>query len=59
MVLELGDVARLVASGDVKSKPGDTAPEPATARDILDQLADGTLTYEEALPKIRALPRMV
>jgi hypothetical protein len=29
--------------------------ERATAREILDRLADGTLTYDEALPKIRAL----
>ncbi len=44
-----------LASDEAKSKPGDASPEPATARDILDRLADGTLTYEEALPRIRAL----
>jgi hypothetical protein len=45
-----------LAADMAKAKPGEAPPaEPATARDILDQLADGKLTYEEALPKIRAL----
>ena len=44
-----------LASDEAKSRPREAKPEPATARDILDQLADGTLTYEEALPRIRAL----
>ena len=53
--------ARLGLANDAaKDKPtGDkhsgTKPEPTTAREVLDQLADGTLTYDEALPKIRAL----
>ncbi len=47
---------RLGLADGTKSKPADdTVSEPVTARDILDQLADGKLTYEQALPKIRAL----
>lgn len=47
---------RLGLADGTKNKPTDDAvSEPATARDILDQLADGKLTYEQALPKIRAL----
>jgi len=57
------DVAKDKSSGDTKDKsPGDTkdAPsnaqtDPANAREALDQLADGTITYEQALAKIRAL----
>ena len=65
------DVAKDKSSGDTKEKPsgdtkekspGDTkdAPsnaqtDPANAREALDQLADGTITYEQALAKIRAL----
>jgi hypothetical protein len=48
-----------LASDDGKEKPAQSKREPerepTTAREVLDQLADGTLTYEEALPKIRAL----
>lgn len=52
-----------LASDDSKEKPAQSKREPkreperepTTAREVLDQLADGTLTYEEALPKIRAL----
>jgi hypothetical protein len=58
--------ARLgLAPDDGKEKPAHAKPEPkrereperepTTAREVLDRLADGTLTYEEALPKIRAL----
>ncbi len=46
-----------LVSEAAKSAPPTTSSEPATARQILDQLADGTLTYAEALPKIRALRR--
>ena len=47
-----------LASENAKSAPtrsSSEAPEPTTARQILDQLADGALTYAQALPKIRAL----
>ena len=48
--------ARLgLASDVVKDKPKAAIPEPTTAQEVLDQLADGNLTYEQALPKIRAL----
>lgn len=47
-----------LASENAKSAPVEARAEPATARQILDQLADGTLTYAQALPKIRALRRM-
>ncbi|HET6474306.1 MAG TPA: DUF2089 family protein [Pseudomonadales bacterium] len=40
-------------SSAANSQPA--ASEPATAREILDQLAAGTTTYDEALSKIRAL----
>ena len=46
-----------LASEQAKGAPPTTSSEPTTARQILDQLADGTLTYAEALPKIRALRR--
>jgi hypothetical protein len=44
-----------LASDSAKAKPQEPRPEPASARDILDRLADGSLPYEEALAKIRAL----
>jgi hypothetical protein len=48
--------ARLGLASDAgKQKPSAAQPEPTTVREVLDQLADGTLTYEQALPKIRAL----
>ena len=48
--------ARLgLASAEPRGAPVEAKSEPATARDILDRLADGTLTYAQALPKIRAL----
>jgi hypothetical protein len=53
--------ARLGLTSDAsKDKAGEgeakqAKPEPATVQDVLDRLADGTLTYEQALPKIRAL----
>ncbi len=46
-----------LVSEAAKSAPPTTSSEPATARQILDQLADGTLTYAQALPMIRALRR--
>lgn len=46
-----------LASDAGKDKPKQAKPEPTTAREVLGQLADGTLTYDEALPKIRALRR--
>lgn len=52
---------RLGLTSDASKDKADEAeankakPEPATVQDVLDQLADGTLTYEQALPKIRAL----
>jgi len=47
---------RLGLSNDVAADNARAAkPEPTTAREVLDQLAAGTLTYAEALPKIRAL----
>ena len=36
-------------------RPKEERPEPASARDILDRLASGGLTYDEALARIRAL----
>jgi hypothetical protein len=47
--------SRLGLASDTKVKPSEAPAEPTTARSILDQLADGALTYEEALPQIRAL----
>jgi hypothetical protein len=44
-----------LASDAVKNKQADARTEPASARDILDRLSDGGLTYEEALERIRAL----
>ena len=44
-----------LASENAKSAPSAAQLEPTTARQILDQLADGALTYAQALPKIRAL----
>ena len=44
--------ARLGLPDERRNKP---AQEPASAAEILDRLADGTLSYDEALPKIRAL----
>ncbi len=46
-----------LASDNAKGAPNAAQSEPTTARQILDQLADGTLTYAQALPKIRALRR--
>jgi hypothetical protein len=43
---------RLGLPAEARDKP---QREPATAAEILDQLAEGTLSYDEALPKIRAL----
>lgn len=42
-------------SDEAGAAPRSTQSEPATAKEILDLLADGRLTYEEALPRIRAL----
>ena len=47
----LDEMEALVGEGEAKQ----AKPEPATVQEVLDQLADGTLTYEQALPKIRAL----
>ncbi len=48
-----------LASENAKSAPtrssSEAQTEPTTARQILDQLAEGALTYAQALPKIRAL----
>lgn len=47
-----------LASDASKDKPDEPAPamaEPTTVQAVLDRLADGTLTYEQALPKIKAL----
>ncbi len=44
-----------LASDSPKAKQEEPRPEPASARDILDRLADGSLRYEEALARIRAL----
>ncbi len=44
----------LVADTGKDDSSGSKA-EPTTAQEVLDRLADGTLTYEQALPKIRAL----
>jgi hypothetical protein len=43
---------RLGLPADARDKP---AREPTSASEILDQLADGSISYDEALPKIRAL----
>ena len=47
--------ARLGLAPDAKGRPEEARPEPASARDILDRLADGGLTYDEALERMRAL----
>jgi hypothetical protein len=44
-----------LASDGSKNKPSEARPESTSARDILDRLADGALTYEEALAQIRGL----
>ena len=44
-----------LASDSAKAKPEEPRHETASARAILDRLADGSLPYEEALAKIRAL----
>jgi len=44
-----------LASDASKNKREAARAEPVSARDILDRLADGTLPYEEALARIRAL----
>ena len=45
-----------LAADAAKSMPEEAQREaPATARDILDRLADGAPPYEEALAQIRAL----
>ena len=46
-----------LTSETAKSAPAEPQSEPTTARQILDELADGKLTYAQALPKIRALRR--
>jgi hypothetical protein len=50
------------ASASTRSETTAALAEPASARDVLDRLADGTFTYDEALSKIRALrirPRQI
>ena len=44
-----------LASDAAKNKPEQARAEPASAREVLDRLADGSLPYEEALARIRAL----
>lgn len=53
-----GDAADAAAGAGADSAPVVPRPstvEPVTARDILDQLAAGSLAYDDALARIRAL----
>jgi len=59
LAADTAKVAAADAAASVTSVPPVVAPattaEVATAREILDQLAGGSTTYDEALSKIRAL----
>lgn len=41
--------------GGAAPRAAPTAPEPATVTEILDRLTDGSLSYEAAMARIRAL----